>query len=253
MPSVTFNHWDLLLLIVASIQGTAVAYLRSPRLKAIVMSLPFPFTCVTLALGQPVSAGNLWGLGFLYLYFLAVYLMYVRWRLPIVWAIIIATATYLGAGLFFGPLVPRSETAFWLSVLAVLVLGVLLLRAMQPRHEDQKRTPLPVAVKLPIIAGIVGLLILVKHGLLGFAPLFPMVSIITAYEARHCLWTMCRQIPILMLTMSIMISTIYVAQRHLDLRLALLIGWAVFLPLLWLLKQRPLPNHLTMPAKPVLP
>ena len=43
------------------------------------------------------------------------------------------------------------------------------------------------------------------------------------------------------------------AISRLELPLALLCGWAVFLPMLWLLKQRPLPNALPLPAKPLAP
>jgi hypothetical protein len=64
-----------------------------------------------------------------------------------------------------------------------------------------------------------------------------MVGVIAAYEARHSLWTMGRQIPVLMLCMVPLIAVAHWAYPGLGLGLALLLGWLAFLlvfaPLAW--------------------
>lgn len=50
-----FTFWNIASIVVVSVMGTAIAYVRDPEHKAFVLMLPFPFTVATLALGRPVS------------------------------------------------------------------------------------------------------------------------------------------------------------------------------------------------------
>ena len=47
--------WDVALLVIVSLQVTAMAYLQHPRWKALALALPFPFTTIALGQGQPIN------------------------------------------------------------------------------------------------------------------------------------------------------------------------------------------------------
>ena len=65
---VSLNPWDLLLVIVISVQATVLAYLQQPRWKAFMLSLPVPFTLMVLAAGRPIDVTNVLGLFLLLLF-----------------------------------------------------------------------------------------------------------------------------------------------------------------------------------------
>ena len=58
LSAVSVSYWDLALLGVVTLQATAIAYLPRPRWKALVLSLPFPFTALVLSQGQPVGTSQ---------------------------------------------------------------------------------------------------------------------------------------------------------------------------------------------------
>jgi hypothetical protein len=229
--------WDLALVAVASVQATVLAYLAEPRWKALLTTLPFPFTVAVLAVGRPVGASNVSGLVLLLLYFQEVRWLYHRWSMPIVLAIILSALTYCVLGTLLVPILPNGEVAFWVISALVWFTGVALLLIMPFRPEPEHRSPLPVYVKLPVVVGVVLFLVTVKGILQGFITVFPMVSIVAAYEARHSLWTLGRQLPVLFIAMVPMVAAIRLAQGSFGFGPALLIGWAVFLslyvPLSW--------------------
>ena len=209
------DPWDLLLIAAVSLQVTAVAYLRAPRWKALILCLPFPFTIVALGLGRPIDVTNLLGLIAIFLYVHAIRLLYRRLGLPIIPAISLALAGYCLLG--------------WA---VVCLLAFFLHRRLPPRSEPGHRTPLPVWLKLPVVVAVVCLLLLVKESLQGFATLFPLVSVVGAYEARHSLWTLGRQMPVLMLTLTPLMAVAHLTQKHVGLGPSLLFGWAAFLLIL---------------------
>jgi len=67
---------------------------------------------------------------------------------------------------------------------------------------------------------------------------FPMVSIIAVYEARHSLRTMCRQVPIAIVTAMTMFVIIRLAEPWMGLRWAMLPCWIACLLLLVLFTRR---------------
>jgi hypothetical protein len=229
--------WDLALVAVASVQATVLAYLAEPRWKALLTTLPFPFTVAVLAVGQPVGASNVSGLVLLLLYFQEVRWLHQRWSMPIVPAIALSVVTYCVLGTLLVPVLPNTEAAFWIISALVWLSGVVLLLMIPFRSEPEHRSPLPVYIKLPVIVGVVLFLVAIKGTLQGFITVFPMVSIVAAYEARHSLWTLGRQLPVLFIAMVPMVGAVRLAQAPLGFGLALLIGWAVFLslyvPLSW--------------------
>jgi len=57
----------------------------------------------------------------------------------------------------------------------------------------------------------------------------PMVGVVAAYEARHSLWTISRQIPVLMLTMIPFMIVCRVMQERIGLGLSLVAAWSIFI------------------------
>ncbi|MHB0878408.1 MAG: hypothetical protein ACYC5O_20420 [Anaerolineae bacterium] len=227
-----FGPWDLVLIVAVSIQATVLAYLRQPRLKTFTYFLPFPFTLAILSLGKPVDATNVLGMAVLMFYIQAVRILYNVVRLPIVVSIGLAALGYTAIGALMAPVVPHGGAAFWLALLAMLVLAIVLYFWMPHRQEPDHRTTLPVYIKMPIIAAVIVVLVSIKNTLGGFMTLFPMVGVVGAYEARRCLWTMGRGQPTWMLAMVPMMAILRLTQAPLGIGPALLLGWLAFLAVL---------------------
>jgi len=230
MP-ISIGFWDILLVAVVSIQATVLAYLYDPRLKAFVLTLPFPFTVASLAVGRPLDATNILGLILLLMFAHMVRLLHVNLHVNIIVSIALSALIYCVIGTAMARLVPNTPAVFWGAVVLTVVVALVLVTVLPHRHERGHRSPLPIWIKLPIIIGVVLFLVLIKNGLRGFMTVFPMVTVIACYEARNSLWAIGRQIPILMLTMTPMMLAIRIAQSQLHLRigLSLVAGWVVFL------------------------
>jgi hypothetical protein len=233
-----FTGWDAILLVAVSLMGTAVAYVHHPRRKALILSLPIPFTAVVLSQGHGVNATHVLGLLLLLLYTYGVRFLYVKLRLPIVLSIALSAGGYAVAGVVLARHVPATPAAFWIAAGAVFLLAAVLHGFVPHREEPGHRTPLPVWIKLPIIVAVVAALIISKKMLQGFMATFPMVSLLAAYEARHSLWTVCRAIPALTLCMLPMFAVMHIAESRIGLAGALVAGWLVYLSLLIPLMRR---------------
>jgi hypothetical protein len=223
------NPWDFLLVIVISVQATILAYLQQPRWKAFMLSLPIPFTLMALAAGRPIDVTNVLGLFFLLLFTHGVRWLHYRLRLPIIPAIVLSALGYCVLGSLAAPLLPRTDESFWIAWGFVVLLGTFLILRLPERDEPDYRPQLPAWIKLPVIVMVVIFLILLRNTLQGFATVFPMVGVIAVYESRYCLWTIGRQIPVIMVSMGTMMAVAYLLQQQWGLPLALLAGWGVFL------------------------
>jgi hypothetical protein len=228
---ISFSPWDLVLLAVVTAMGTLLAYIPDPRWKAFLLGLPFPFTIANLSLGQPVGSSHVLGMAVLLLFVHMVRWLHTGARVPIAAAILISEACYLGLAALLNRLVPRTLPAFWGSLCVVIAAGGILLALLPRRKEPGSRSPIPVAVKIMAIAGVVAVIVTLKQVLGGFMALFPMVGTIAVYEGRRSLYTIGRQIPILMLTVGPMLAAMWLAQNLLraSVPLSLLAGWAAFL------------------------
>jgi len=224
-----FSPYDILLVIMVSVQAAGLAYMRQPRWKAFLLSLPIPFTLMTLAIGRPINATNVLGLVYLLLFANAVRLLYQGIRVPIIPAILLSALGYCLLASVTAPHVPRTGTAFWLAWAFTISLGILLYLWLPHRNEPAYRTELPVWIKLPTIVAVVTVLVLIRNTLQGFATLFPLVGVIAMYESRYSLWTIGRQIPVIMVSMGSMMAVAYLAQSRWGLFPALMAGWSVFL------------------------
>lgn len=233
-----FGYWDGLLVVVVSLQATLLAYLYQPRWKALVLTLPIPFTVASLAVGRPIDATNVLALLLLLVFTHGVRLLHYRARVSIVLSIVLSALVYCVLGSILARRVPTGDGAFWASCLLMLLVALLLLVIHPHREESGHRSPLPIWIKLPLIALVVFFLILIKQQLHGFMTMFPMVGVVAAYEARHSLWTISRQIPVLTIVSVPMMMTCRLVQSHLGLGPGLAIGWCVFLLLLIPLTRR---------------
>jgi hypothetical protein len=232
------HHWDIALISVVSLMGTAVAYLPHPEQKAFVLMLPVPFTLATLAVGQPVDASNVLSMGVLFAFTIGVWALHVRGRWPILAAIGVCAAGYCAVGAGIRRLCPTGETAFWGAAALLLLVGLALVRGLPYRAEPASRTPLPPWIKLPAIAAVITGLVLLKAHLGGFMTMFPMVGVVAAYEARLSLWTLVRRIPWVILLMLPVMSLIRLTQTSLGLPTALALAWPLYLVLLWALRRQ---------------
>lgn len=233
-----FNIWDWLLIVIVTVQATALAYMHHPKLKALVLSLPIPFTIAFMAVGEPIGMSNLLGLLLLILYFHGVRVGHVILKLPVSVSIFLVASGYVAVAMLLAPVLPTDEWLFWLTAAVVMAAALLLHRLIPDRVEPGHRSPLPVWIKALAILCVVVFLVLIKKWLRGFITSFPMVSIIGAYEARHSLMTVCRQIPLLIFGMLPMMITIHVLQPMVGAAVALAIGWVVYLAILTPLTRR---------------
>ena len=227
LPSL--GRWDLLLAVVVCAQATILAYLYEPKWKAFVYALPLPFTFAALAVGRRIDATNVLGLVLLIGFTQGVRVLREKLRLPIVAAIALATAGYSVAGWLLAEALPADGRTFWWCCLGALALAVVMLKRYGPRSEQGHASALPVWVKVPLTALLILSLMTLKSLLQGFATMFPMVGVFAAYEARHSLWTLGRQVPVLMLKVVPMMAASRLSQPSCGLGGSLAVGWAVFL------------------------
>jgi hypothetical protein len=120
---VLMSRWDIALIVVVSVMGTAVAYLRHPEHKAFVLMLPIPFTLATLALGQPIDATNVLAGALLVGFSFGVWFLRVRLRWPILVVIPFCAVAYCLAGAGIARLNLDSGAAFWCAVVLVYSLA----------------------------------------------------------------------------------------------------------------------------------
>ena len=158
--------------------------------------------------------------------------------MPIVLAIVLSAAGYCLVGGLLAAVVPDNGTVFWSIAVLTFGLGVGLHLVLPHRQEPGHRSPLPVPVKFVVIVLVISFIVAIKGWLQGFMTLFPMVGVVAAYEARHSLWTITRQIPVLMITLVPLHATVRLLQGRLGLGPALACGWVVFLAVLVPLGRR---------------
>ena len=229
-----FGFWDVALIVGVSLQTTLLAFVRSPRLKAFLYSFPVPFTIANLALGRPVGASHMVGYLNLLLFMNMVRWLHVGLRLAIVASIVASAAIYCLVGVALNAVLPLTAPAFWAAFAAVAATGIVLARLLPHRAEPGHRSDLPVAAKFAAVAVVISALVSLKGALGGFMTTFPMVGVVAAYEARHSLWTMVRQTPLVILSLGSMAAAMWVAQQVFAVAIpaSLAIGWAVWLAIL---------------------
>ena len=246
LAHISLSVWDVVLVVVVSMQATILAYLHHPLWKGFMLLLPIPFTVAFLALGRPVDATNILGLVALLVYAHGVRLLRNQIGIPIIPAIVLAAVSYGVIGGIVAQRVPATDSAFAVSVVGSVILGGMLHLLLPDKQEPGHRSPLPIPVKLAIIVGVICVLVILKHLLKGFMAVFPMVGVVGSYEARYSLWTMCRQVPLVMLMWAPMMVTLRIAQPRWGVGVSLVLAWMVLLILLI-----PYMMHLTWSTRPL--
>lgn len=230
---ISLGFWDIALLTLVSSQATLLAYLSHPKWKAVILTLPIPFTLAALAVGVPVSTTHVVALNLLLAFTHAVRWLHYRARVPIIAAIAVSAAGYCAAGAALRPVMPSSELSFWIACGATLMVAVAAHALFPHQDEPDHRSPMPAWLKFPLVAVVILALIVIKRFLQGFMTMFPMVGVFAAYEARFSLGAVCRAIPDFMLAMVPLMAVVHLAQPRLGLGAALAVGWLVFLPILY--------------------
>jgi hypothetical protein len=229
---ISLGFWDIALLALVSSQATLLAYLSHPKWKAIILTLPIPFTLAALAVGLPVSTIHVVALNLLLAFTHGVRWLHSRAGWPIILSIAVAAVGYCAAGALLRPIIPQSELSFWLACAGTLLVAAAAHKLFPREDEPDHRSPMAPWLKLPLVAAMILGLILLKRLLQGFMTLFPMVGVFAAYEARFSLRAVCRAIPDFMFAMVPLMAVVRLAQPRWGLGAALAAGWVVFIPLL---------------------
>jgi len=153
-------------------------------------------------------------------------------RCPIIPVIAASALAYCLAGTILAHFLPDTPAAFWIAFGVTLPITALTYGLTPPVDERGYRTPLPLYIKMPIIIAVVVGLVTLKGQLQGFMTMFPMVGVLAAYEARHSLWTVCRQVNAGILMFLVMMLVIYLTQNRWGLAMGLGFGWCVYMLLL---------------------
>ena len=188
-----FSLPNIMLLLTVTAMATTIAYLRQPRLKALVYTLPIPFLSARYASGQSIDATHVLGMCSTLVFLWLTFWLHRRLKWPTVLAEAIGIATFCALGILIGLWVPRNDLAFWISLSLVVPLLIVLRVTLKPVYEPGHRTRLPWYVKAPIILAVVLAVVAAKEPLRGFMPTFPFVGMFAVYESRHSLRTLIRQ------------------------------------------------------------
>ncbi|MDD5705935.1 MAG: hypothetical protein PHR35_08420 [Kiritimatiellae bacterium] len=220
---------DLLLILVVSLQATAIAYVYDPHWKAFLLALPFPFTIASLSVGASIETSHVLGLVLLLLFTWGVKFMHYDVRLPIVPAIAVSAVAYCMLGWGLNRAIPAGEPVFWIAVAVAATTAVTVQQRLQPCAEPGNRSALPPWIKVPIIVAVVIGLLMIKTRLRGFMTVFPMVGVVAAYEARKSLRTTVQRMPAIILTLLTLMVAGHIAGYYVGLGRSLAIGWCFFL------------------------
>ena len=225
-----FSFYDWLLIFMVTALGTLSAYLKDPQLKAVTATIPIPCGFAYIAVGLPMGAANAIS-GFMCL----LYVHIVR-VLP---SIIAGLAFFVALGTFLMPRIPDSEPVFIGVCIFDLIVGIVLFQTQDYKAGVRYKTPLPVYIKAPAIAGVVGGLMLIKRLMGGFCTSFPMMNSIVSYESRYSLGDQCRQLPLFLIAGPFMFVEMHFIETRLGWNhwIVLLCGYVLFAAIYWPLNQ----------------
>jgi hypothetical protein len=200
----------------------AIAYVRSSRLKALIYSMPVPFTCAYLATALPINATYLAGLILVVGYNWAVCWLHIKLRVPLLVAIVASALAYFASGMQLRPI--AGVPVWWIGAIGVVgwLLNLWLYRpAMQPDHRG--RTPW--WLKAPLIFVIAMAIYNATKLLAGAVGTFPYAGVFTSYEMRHSLRTLAGQFTINALGILSCMLIIAAPETRLPAPWPLLLGW----------------------------
>ena len=244
-----FGFYDWLLVFMVTALGTLSAYLKDPQLKAVTATIPIPCGFAYIAVGLPMNTENAVSGFMCMLYVHIVRILHYKAKVPIVPAIIAGLAFFVCLGTFLHSRIPEGEAYFIGACLFDLIIGIIFFQKQKYKSGVRYKTPLPVYIKAPAIAGVVSGLMLIKRLMGGFCTSFPMMNSIVSYESRFSLGDQCRQLPLFLIAGPFMFVTMRYVEIGFGLNhwLVLLIGYIVFALIYWPLnkelKRRNEVNH----------
>jgi len=228
----SFSLWDILLMIIVPTMVVIMAYVYDPRLKALILSFPLPYTISYLSLGQRVNVTHVYGLLLLLGFTHLVRILHRKLSIHIILSIVISALLYTLFGSVIAAYLPKSEALFWPSCALLMGLSVVILAVQKAPAESGMRTTMPVILKASLTLSLVFVILVLKQSLQGFMTLFPMVGVFGAYEGRLSMGTNCRQIPKLILSMVPMFVVLRLIEPVWGKGPALIFGWLVFIPIM---------------------
>ena len=218
-----FSGYDWLLIFMVTALGTLSAYLKDPQLKAVTATIPIPCGFAYIAVGLPMNTEN------------ADY----KVKVPIVASIIAGLAFFVALGTFLHSRIPQGEAYFIGACIFDFIIGVIFFQKQKYKSGVRYKTPLPIYIKAPAIAGVVSGLMLIKRLMGGFCTSFPMMNSIVSYESRFSLGDQCRQLPLFLIAGPFMFITMRYVEIGFGLNhwIVLLIGYVVFATIYWPLNK----------------
>ena len=237
--NLNFSIYDWLLIFMVTALGTLSAYLKDPQLKAVTATIPIPCGFAYIAVGLPMGAANAISGFMCFLYVHIVRILHYKVKVPIVPSIIAGLAFFVALGTFLMPRIPDTDAWFIGACVFDFIVGVVLFQTQSYKSGVRYKTPLPVYIKAPAIAGVVSGLMLIKRLMGGFCTSFPMMNSIVSYESRYSLGDQCRQLPLFLIAGPFM----FVEMRYLEIGLGLnhwivlLCGYVLFAAIYWPLNK----------------
>lgn len=200
----------------------AIAYARSQRLKALIYSMPVPFSCAYLATGLQINPTHITGLIMVMCYNWAVYLLHIRLKLPLLLAIAVSAGGYFLGGMALRPL---AMAPIWTVVLAAVVAWLVNWFCYRPMPQPEHRSRTPWFFKAPLIFALAMVIYNATQFLAGAVGTFPYAGVFTSYEMRHSLRTLAGQFAINALGILLCMVTIALTEPHLPEPWPLIVGW----------------------------
>lgn len=234
-----FGFYDWLLVFMVTALGVFSAYTKDPQLKAVAATIPIPCGFAYIAVGLPMGTANAISGFMCLLYVHIVRILHYKVKVPIIPSIAAGLAFFVALGTFLMPIVPDTDIAFLAVCAFDFTVGVVLFQKQKYKSGVRYKTPLPVYIKAPAIAGVVSGLMVIKHLMGGFCTSFPMMNSIVSYESRYSLGDQCRQLPLFLIAGPFM----FIEMRYLEIGLhlnhwiVLLCGYVLFACIYWPLNQ----------------
>ena len=234
-----FSGYDWLLIFMVTALGTLSAYLKDPQLKAVTATIPIPCGFAYIAVGLPMGTENAVSGFMCMLYVHIVRILHYKVKVPIVPSIIAGLAFFVALGTFLHSRIPEGEAYFIGACFFDFVIGVIFFQKQKYKSGVRYKTPLPIYIKAPAIAGVVSGLMLIKRLMGGFCTSFPMMNSIVSYESRFSLGDQCRQLPLFLIAGPFMFVTMRYVEIGFGLNhwIVLLIGYIVFALIYWPLNK----------------
>lgn len=200
----------------------AIAYVRSSRIKALIYSLPVPFSCAYLATGMRINATHVTGLALVVGYNWAVYLLVEKVRLPLLAAIALAAGAYVGGAVLCRPMAERGP---WVAAGVWLVGWGVAMACYRRGEETDHRSRSPWWLKAPAIF-LIAMAVYNATGLLaGAVGTFPYAGVFASYEMRHSLRSLAGRFTVNSVGILGCLLTIALVERHCPPAVALGLGW----------------------------